>query len=447
MAVPTRFLSTADDVRLAWAEHGTGETLVLERGWITHVELSLEDAAFARFADALTRSVRLVRFDHRGMGLSDREVPVPDLDTLVTDLEAVVEAAAPDGAPVVLWGSMFGGPTAIRYTARHPERVSKLMLDTTWVRQADLAVDSEVTRLTANMVDMLRVAPGPALATYSYVSDPTPESRHEDRVERVRKSIAPNMLADLYHSIGDMDVEREAATLRVPTLVMHRRECSTPLAAGQRVASTIPGAQFCGLDGQSTNLWEGDAAAALAQIARFLGFETPEAATPEARGIAVLLMTDLVESTSTMTRVGDEAAHPLQQFHDDVVRSALPGCGGVEAGHTGDGIFARFSSAAAAVRCADAIQQRFAARNTESDVELHVRIGINAGEPLEGGGEMFGAAVNKAARVCAAAGPDQILVTPVVHALVEGKGFSFTDRGEHTLKGFAEPVRLYALDR
>lgn len=443
MPVLTRFLSTEDGVRLAWAEHGAGDPLVLARGWITHVELSWEDLPFRRFVEELARSLRVVRYDHRGMGLSDRDVPVPDLDALVSDLEAVVDALGAER--VVLWGSLFGGPVAIRYAARHPERVSKVVLDTTWVRPVDLQSDPEIDRVTVNMIEMMRVSPGPALATYSYLSDPAPESRHEERVERVRKSIAPNMLADLYHSVAEMDVEREAAALDVPTLVLHRRECSVPLVAGQRVASTINGAQFCGLDGQSTNLWEGDAGAALSTMARFLGLPEPEVAAPEARGIAVLLMTDLVESTATTARLGDDAAQPLQHFHDDAVRAALVQHGGVEQGHTGDGIFARFGSAASAVRCAQAIQARFAERNAGHDEQLQVRIGINAGEPLEGAKEMFGAAVQKAARVCAAAGPDEVLVTPVVRALVEGKGLTFEDRGDHPLKGFAEPVRLYAL--
>lgn len=445
LPVLTRFLSTADGVRLAWAEIGSGEPLVLARGWITHVELSWEDQAFRRYIEALARSMRVIRFDHRGMGLSDRDVEVPDLDTLVLDLEAIIEGLGLE--QVALWGSMFGGPVAIRYAARHPERVSKLVLDTTWVRPADLEGDAQINRLTVNMIELMRVSPEPALATYSYLADPTPESRHEDRVARVRQSIAPDMLADLYLSVGTMDVEREAAALSVPTLVLHRRECSMPMAAGARIASTIPHADFVGLDGRSTNLWEGDTSIALNAMARFLGIDLPDVAVPEARGIAVLLMTDLVGSTATTARLGDDAAHPLQQFHDEAVRAALANHGGIEAGHTGDGIFARFSSAAGAVRCAQEIQDRFASRNLELDEPLHVRIGINAGEPLEGRGEMFGTAVQKAARVCAAASADEIFVTPVVRALVEGKGFTFADHGEQSLKGFAEPVRLYALSR
>jgi class 3 adenylate cyclase len=379
------------------------------------------------------------------MGLSNRDVEVPDIDAFVRDLEAVMDRLELD--KVVLWGSMFGGPVAVRYAARHPERVSKLILDTTWARPSDLQVSDDVARLTATMIELMRVSPEPALAYSSYLSDPVPEARHEDRVERARRSIAPDMLADLYLSIGEMDVESDAASVAAPTLVLHRRECSVPLAAGQRLASLIHGARFVGLDGRSTNIWEGDAQAPMSAIVNFLELSVPDFAPPEARGITVLLMTDLVESTAVTALLGDAGAEPLQRFHDDVVRVALGEHGGVETAHTGDGILARFSSAAAAVRCAQQIQQRFEGRNAEDDQSLYVRIGLNAGEPIGEGGEMFGAAVQKAARVCAAASPEEILVTPVVRALVEGKGFEFEDRGEHPLKGFADPVVLYAVKR
>jgi class 3 adenylate cyclase len=255
------------------------------------------------------------------------------------------------------------------------------------------------------------------------------------------------MLADLYLSIGEMDVAEDAAALRVPTLVLHRRECSIPLAAGQRLASLIRDAHFVGLDGRSTNIWEGDAQAPLNAMVTFLDLPRPEFAPPEARGITVLLMTDLVESTAVTALLGDAGAEPLQRFHDQVVRDALAEHGGVETAHTGDGILARFASAAGAVRCAQQIQARFAERNADDDQPLYVRIGLNAGEPMGEGGELFGAAVQKVARVCAATGAEEILVTPVVRALVEGKGFVFDDRGEHTLKGFGDPVVLHAVRR
>ena len=440
MPVLTRFLSTEDGIRLAWADHGDGEPLVLARGWITHIELSWEDLPFRRFVEALACSVRVVRYDHRGMGLSDRDVPAPDLDTLVTDLEAVIDAVGTE--PVVLWGSLFGGPIAIRYAARHPERVSKLMLDSTWVRPADLQSDPEIDRVHRehDRHDARRAEP--ALATYSYLSDPAPESRHEDRVERVRRSIAPNMLADLYHSVAEMDVEREAAGLDVPTLVLHRRECSLPLVAGQRVASTIKGSQFVGLDGRSTNLWEGDAATPLHAMSRFLGLAQPEVSGPEGRGIAVLLMTDLVESTATTARLGDDDAHPLQQFHDDAVRAALastpapsrctratgsspasrrqqPPCGARTRSNRASP--AATQSTTSSCTCASAStpasRSKGGARCSAPRCrrqQAGLRRGRAQRDPRDAGGE--------GAR--------------------RGQGFTFEDRGEQSLKGFAEPVHL-----
>ena len=217
------------------------------------------------------------------------------------------------------------------------------------------------------------------------------------------------------------------------------------MKAGQRLASLIRGATFVGLDGESINLWEDEAAVPLQAIVDFLDLPAVDLPGSPSGRIIVLLMTDLVDSTAVTTRLGDERAEPLQRFHDQTVRGAMSRHRGHEISHTGDGILARFSSAADAIRCGLQIQEGFARRNAEQDVPLDVRIGLNAGEPIGDRSEMFGAAVNKVARVCAAASGREILVTPVVQALVEGKGFVFEDRGEHRLKGFADPVRLHAV--
>lgn len=440
----TQFVTTADDIQLAWSELGSGEPIVLERGWITHVELFWEDLAFRRFIESLARSHRVVRFDHRGMGLSDRKVAVPDVDAFVLDLESVIDGAGVER--VVLWGSNFGGPAAVRYTARHSDRVSRLILDCSWARPEDLSASAETDRLHATMVQLMRVSPDPALAYTSYLADPAPEQRHEHRVERARKSIAPEMLAELYSRIGNMNVELDAATIDVPTLVLHRRDGWVPLAAGRRLASTIRNAQFVGLDGASTNLWEGDSNSALRAITSFLGVPEAEVEAPAPRGVMVLMLTDLVASTATTVRLGDREAQPLQRFHDETVRAALRSHGGFEFAQTGDGIFSRFSSAAAALGCAQQIQKEFTLRNQQLTESLFVRIGLNAGEPITDEEAMFGAAIPKTERVCGAANAGEILVTPVVLGLVEGKDFQFHDRGEHLLKGFDAPVRLYQLD-
>jgi class 3 adenylate cyclase len=445
MSVRTRFVTTPDGIRLAWTELGSGPPLVLSRGWITHVELSWEDQAFRRFIEVLAQSMRIIRFDHRGMGLSDRDVPLPSIEDLVTDLVAVIDVAVEGEATV--WGSLFGGPTALRYAATHPDRISRLILDTTWARPADLMVETNIAK-GRQYYELIRALPEPepAMAFGSYLADPAPEMRHEERVERARRSIDPEMLRDLYFSIGTFDVEQDAAAVRAPTLVLHKTESFVPLAAGQRLATTVPGAEFVTVRGQSSNLWEGDTAPTLNAIAQFLDFGPVAALASDRAAVVVLLMTDLVESTSVTSRLGDDAAQPLQAFHDLTVRTALAEHGGVECDHTGDGILARFNSAAEAVRCAERIQARFGARNIHEDVELCVRIGLNAGEPIQSEGDkVFGSAVQKTARVCAAAGPTEVLVAPVVRALVEGKSFRFEDRGEHQLKGFSETIHLYAL--
>jgi adenylate cyclase len=159
-----------------------------------------------------------------------------------------------------------------------------------------------------------------------------------------------------------------------------------------------------------------------------------------AEDIHTILFTDIADSTALTEQLGDAKAQELRRAHDSIVREALKGCGGSETKHTGDGIMASFPSASRAIECAVAVQRAIA---EEGDATLRVRIGLNAGEPVAEEADLFGTAVNLARRICDKAEPGQILVSDVVHQLAAGKGFTFADNGEATLKGFEKPVRLH----
>jgi adenylate cyclase len=170
----------------------------------------------------------------------------------------------------------------------------------------------------------------------------------------------------------------------------------------------------------------------------------PSAGQPAPSGMVTILFTDMEGSTSLTQRLGDAKAQALLRAHNDVIRGALKSHGGAEIKHTGDGIMASFSTASKALDAAIAIQRAFAARNEETaDEATRVRIGLNAGEPVAEEHDLFGTAVQLAARVCAQADAGQILVSNVVRELAAGKGFLFSDRGDATLRGFEDPVRLY----
>jgi class 3 adenylate cyclase len=459
MSVPTSFVTTADGVRIAWNEIGVGRPLVLVRGWITHLELTWTEPAFRDFVTQLAGHQRVVRFDTRGSGLSDREIPRPGLDDLVLDVEAVIDAldlleADERTNPVVLWGSTFGGPIAIAYAARHPERVESIVLDGTYANGRD-AWPPERSRTISSLLSTVRQDPEAAYAALSYMTSPEPSTRHEQRVERVMQSISPELLLHYYGLAVEFDVRDAAAALQCPTLVLHRRGSRVvPFETGRALAASIPGSRFVGLEGNGHNLWEEPAGPALRALAAFTGAPLPAPASPAPppappdSPLVTIMFTDIYASTALTGRLGDAAAQELVHFHDAAVDEALARHGGRAVKHTGDGILARFPSASGALACAAAIQDRFDARNRdEPDSPLLVRIGLNAGEPLAERGDVFGTVVQLASRLCTGAEPGEIVVANVVRELAAGKGFRFADLGEADLRGFPEPVRRYALRR
>jgi len=236
--------------------------------------------------------------------------------------------------------------------------------------------------------------------------------------------------------------------LKSPTLVLQRRQVAYPevhIASG--LASQIPGARFALFEGTALAPYLGDMEAVLTAIDEFLG-EGQEAAVapaePAARGaFRTVLFTDIVGHTAIMRRLGDEKGRDVLREHERIVREALKSHGGTEVKTMGDGFLASFSSVTKAVECAIALQQAFAQHNETAEEPTNVRIGLNAGEPIEEEGDIFGETVILAARVAAQAEGGEILASLAVRELCAGKGFLFTDRGETALRGFEDPVRLY----
>jgi pimeloyl-ACP methyl ester carboxylesterase len=451
MPAPIQFARTADGATIAYAEEGNGPQVVFVRGWITHLELQPDSEAYSSFFETMHPDFRVVRYDGRGNGLSDRELPDPvELDHLVLDVEAVIDALDP--SPVILWGSSFGGPAAIGYAARHPEKVSSLILDGTYACGPNLADREQQEAFTA-MLQLARVQPDGLFAALSFLTDPEPGAGHEARVDRMRHSISPEAVIALYTALYEFDVEELLPAIDVPTLVLHRRGSrSIPFDRGRELAAGIRGARFVGLEGRAHNLWEEHPREALSALGSFLGVGdafakrlAPRASVDEAMPMAVLF-TDIVGSTGFTARLGDHEAHEVVRHHNNIVREALAETRGREIKHTGDGIMASFPAVSAALACAARIQAAVAGAVTADHGEaLVVRMGINAGEPLSEDDDLFGTVVQLAARVCDRAEPGQVLVTNLVRELASGKGFEFRDCGSSDLKGFDEPVHLWEL--
>jgi len=444
----TRFLTTPDQVRIAWCSQGEGLPLVFVRGWLSHLENFWENPRFRAYFEPLARHFRLVRYDMRGNGLSDRHPETLDFEAMVRDVETVMDGLGISGA--TLYGQAFGGPAAIAYTARHPERVARLILDNTYARGQDTASPEQHNRL----VRLMRDDPAGAMLRLSHMTDPEPQTavtlrEHYSGISRWQQRVSAEMLPRLYQLGYEVDVFELLPSITVPTLVMHRRENrSFPLRLGRELASRISDVRFVVLPGAASNPWDGDSAAALAAVGDFLGVRlelAPIEARNPTRGHATctVLFTDIVGHTEMMQRLGDAKGREVLREHERITRETLKQYSGTEVKAEGDSFMASFATASAAVECAVVLQRAFAEYGATTEEPIVVRMGLHAGEPIEEGGDLFGSSVIMASRIKAQAEGAEILVSDVVHGLLSGKTFIFADRGEFRMKGFDDPVRLY----
>lgn len=435
------FVSTSDGVRIAYRTIGRGRPLVFVRGWTSHLELMWQDPSFRCFFESLASIRLVVQYDARGNGLSDRRVHGLDLDALLLDLEAVVDHLNVDTFD--LYGQCFGGPIAVAYAAKHPQRVSTLILDGTYARGEHIAPPER----QAAIVTMLRDFWPAGMKLLNDLTRPE-ASLAKTPHHPLREAISGEVAAELYALAYRIDVTDLLPQIQIPTLVMHRRGShAIPFRLGRELASLIPNAWFVPLEGTAHNPWEGDARGVLVAIGDFLGegieLEEPTPGVVHVEGPVTILFTEMESSATLTERLGDAQAQEILHVHNRIIREALKARGGSEVKRLGDGFMASFPSATRALECAIAMQRAFAAYNKTAEVPIRVRIGLNAGEPIAEDEDLFGTAVIMAARIAAKAEGGQILASDVVRQLVAGKGFLSTDRGEVTLRGFEEPVRLY----
>ena len=436
-----QYAKTEDGVNIAYFTIGEGTPLVIMPGTASHLQQELDDPQRRDWLERAAEGRMLVRYDQRGFGLSDRDVPTYSLDGLTADLRAVVDHL--DLETFALFGQTVSGPVAVAYVARHPERVSHLILWCSFPRGADFWRPASVRAMRAmREIDWV---------TYTKRTDNSPETAGSDRAgEFLREAVVPDTFKAFVELAEKLDVADLLPQLTAPTLVLHRRQVDSPeLSAARELASTIPNAQLTLLDGDSIQPRLGDGAAVVAAIGEFLREAEdaePAAAPRVAGGFATILFTDMAASTTLADRLGDAAAQEVRRAHNEIVRGALAANGGNEIKHTGDGIMASFGTASAALDAAIAIQRGVAEHKEERpDSPLGVYVGLNAGEPIAEEGDLFGTSINLAARICDHAEAGQILAANVVRELAAGKDFLFADLGETELRGFEDPVKLWEL--
>lgn len=436
-----RYVRAADGVRIAYWALGEGTPLVVMPSTpFSHVQLEWDLPECRDWYQRLMAGRQLVRYDARGFGLSDRNAEDYSLDANILDLEAVAARLGPGAFALFASGDM--GMTAVAFAARHPERVSHLVLWCSWARRADISQTPHTKTLRA-LVEM-------DWETYTETTARMLlgwESRQAQGFAAFyRECTSPEVLRRCVPAVYSWDVTPLLPQVTAPVLVLQRREMPAPtVSVAGDLAAGFQDSQLAVLEGRSPFPWGGDMSACLRAVRDFLGDrdDREPVERPRGRGSVTILFTDMESSTPLTSRLGDEGAQELVRAHNRIVREALNRHRGTEIKHTGDGIMASFASATAGLECAIDIQRLVAARNDEADVGFRVRIGLNAGEPVAEESDLFGTAVQLAARIRDHAQAGEILVSNVVRELVAGKGFLFSDRGHAALKGFDEPARIF----
>ncbi len=438
-----QYAKTADGVSIAFCSLGEGAPIIhVPVVPFSHIQLEWQIAGLRNWYERLASNRTLVRYDARGFGLSDRDVTDFSLDAQLLDLEAVADHL--QLPRFCLFAAADFGAVAIAYAARRPERVSHLILWCTWARRADVSRTPQTQTLRALLEQDWQIyteTTARVLLGWSAEADARRFARF------YRECATPDVLRAAVGAFYAYDVTQLLPLVRCPTLVLHRRQVPTlDVAVVKSLAARIADSQLVLLEGSSPLPFLGDRGSVLGAVRQFLGDEV-EAEEPPAVARAApvtILLTDMESSTSLTQQLGDARAQEVLRVHNAIVRGALKAQGGREIKHTGDGIMASFASASAAVECAVAIQRAVCTHAEDHPGSLlAIRIGLNAGEPIAEEEDLFGTAVQLAARVCGRAAPQQILASDVVRQLVAGKGFLFADQGEVVLRGFEDPVRLY----
>jgi class 3 adenylate cyclase len=432
------------DVSIAYRVVGDGPIdVVYVQGAYTHLDVYWEEPAFRRYCERLAEFSRLVLFDKRGMGMSDRVPGATPLDVRMDDIRAVMDAIGSESAAVM--GESEGGPLAMLFAAAHPERTQALILqggevrertDDEWPWGASTAEEFEAGMAT--LPERWGKGIGIAAKVPSIANDPSLPAIQAWWGKAQRNAATPAAWEAFARMAFDIDVRDMVPSIHVPTLIIHTtgdRVCHVENA--RWLAAHIPDARYIEMPGGDHLPWF-HADRTLAEIREFItGSREPE--EPD-RVLATILFTDIVGSTELATRLGDRRWRDILESHHTAVRAELVRYRGREIDTAGDGFLAVFDGPARAIRAATAIVE--AVRR----VGVEIRAGIHTGEIEQlPSGDIRGIAVHTGARVMGTAGPSEVLVSSSVRDLVAGSGFEFVDRGSHVLKGVAEERRLFAV--
>jgi pimeloyl-ACP methyl ester carboxylesterase/class 3 adenylate cyclase len=438
---PRTLYTKSGNISIAYQIIGEGPIdLVFAPGWVSNLEYGWESADYARFFTRLASFARVIMFDKRGTGLSDRNVGLSTLEQRVDDIRAVMDAAGSERA--ALFGTSEGGLMSMMYAASHPERTAALVLYGCYARES-WAPDYPWGRTRQEYFATWNADLEKNWGTPFQLDQAAPSVANDHAAQSwfgayLRHAASPGTALTLADWNFEVDVRGILPSIQVPTLVLHRSgDRWYSVAEAQYLADHIPGARLMVLPGDDHVCWWGDQESIIGEIQEFM--IGTRSGPPTERVLLTVVLIDIVGSTEKAAALGDQKWKDLLQQHDIIVRRELKSFGGQEIKATGDGFLLSFTGPTRAIQCLLAVRQEL------EKLSLSIRAGIHTGECERRNDDLSGLAVHIAARISSKASANTILVSSTVKDLVVGSGIRFSDGGAHLLKGIPGEWTLFTV--
>jgi class 3 adenylate cyclase len=439
MPPQTRY-ARSGDVNIAYQVFGEGPlNLIVAPGFVSHCEVLWELPQIAQGFERMASYARVILFDKREQGLSDRLGRPPTVEEMVDDMQAVLDASGTER--VACFGISEGGAMALLFAATHPDRCTHLALWNAYARVSRAPDYPEGVDPAALDVwgELMQERWGGPVAMGSFA----PSRKGDPEAEAfwahlLRAGTSPRSAAALMSLYKELDVRAVLPVISAPTLVMARKEdLAVPALQGRYIADHIPGARYVEFPGADHVMWFEGGEDIHDELEEFLTGSRSE--RPAERALATVMFTDIVDSTARAADMGDRAWRELLDRHDEVVARRVAAYRGRVVKTTGDGVLATFDGPARAIECATGLTRRL------RDLGIEIRAGLHSGECELRGEDVGGMAVHIGARIASRADAGEVLLSSTVKDLVVGSGIEFTERGSTELKGVPGEWRLFAV--